>query len=135
MTREMESIGILPMGPQADRILVHNLRLLEQHLIRRSNPVGGQDSIQAGAGGQELTVTANASISTNPVNDARVLHRLKRTPTTIVWFRPLDRPDDRLLGVTEGGQGLNNGNQTAWDDKAVYVRSSRSGARFVFVIT
>lgn len=135
MTREMDSLGFLPM-PNADRTLVHNMRVLEKHMVERSNPVGGQDSIQAAAGGQELEVTATHSISTaDPTKDSRVLHRLRRKPVALVWYKPLDDPRDLLYGMPDGGQGTNAGNQTPWDDKAVYVRSNREGARFVFVVT
>lgn len=135
MTRDSQPLKLVPM-PGADRALAENMRRVEQFTNQRSNPVGGQDAIAAGPGGQQLTATVPSSLSTTGAGDTRVLHRLGRKPTAIVWYQPSSNAVAKLYGHPDGGQAP-AGNQTAWDDKAVYVRSDigSPGTEFVFVVT
>lgn len=134
MTRDLTTVPLLGRGGELTSASVgENLRRIRNHLDERSNPTGGEDSIAAVQGGTQLTATVTASMSALGRDDTRVTHRLGRRPTRLVWYEA-SVPGALLFGFANGGQGTAGGNQTAWDDKAVYVRSDVT-ASFTFVVT
>lgn len=134
MTRDQTSVPLLGRAGQINgRAVGENLRRIRDHLDLRSNQTGGEDSIAAVQGGEQLTATVAPSGSALGRFDTRVTHRLGRAPTQLVWFQGPQAATE-LYGIAAGGDGTNGGNQTAWDDKAVYVRSNFAGT-FTFVVT
>jgi len=114
--------------------LVQSVQRISEHADQRSTPRGGKNGIPATVGGQTLTATVLAAMGVD--GDTRVPHRLGRIAQAIVHVEATEDPNDRLTGRPEGGQGISGGNETPWDDKAVYVRSNvAAGRQFVFTIT
>lgn len=135
----------IPLIPLEDPILEENRKRLRNFFDQRTTPVGGRDGVQKVYGGQELIATVAASSVAAGSGDTRVAHRLGRVPQAIVWYEAIEVVTgaavsivgDELFGHPDGGFGANGGNQLAWNNREIFVRSNVAspGHVFRFVVT
>jgi hypothetical protein len=149
--RESITLSLLPTHVQTLRgepdehagqlARVENWRRVARQFNERSAPPSVLALAEA-AGGVTLTATVEASIATGrpgEAADARVRHGLGRVPeSVVVMVRVPNSPAGAaLIWDPAGLAGATGGNETAWDNEYLFLRSNvpAPGGEFQFIVT